>query len=63
MQFVESHTIIFIIHLLSMLFGCSVELGKQLAKIIQPELKGDAPSTGHDSSTNGLINYLKKHRK
>lgn len=40
-----------------------VELGKQLAKIIQPELSPDAPpSTKHDSSTNGLINYIKSHK-
>jgi len=39
-----------------------VELGKQLAQKIQPELKGDAAVTSHDSSTNGLINYYKTHR-
>jgi glucose-6-phosphate isomerase len=39
-----------------------VELGKQLAKAVLPELSGDAPATGHDSSTNGLINYYKKMR-
>jgi glucose-6-phosphate isomerase len=38
-----------------------VELGKQLAKAILPELKGDAVVTAHDSSTNGLINYYKTH--
>ncbi|XP_065179666.1 glucose-6-phosphate isomerase-like [Sycon ciliatum] len=38
-----------------------VELGKQLAKVIQPELADDgAAITSHDSSTNGLINYIKK---
>ncbi|MEW5774707.1 MAG: glucose-6-phosphate isomerase [Thermodesulfobacteriota bacterium] len=37
-----------------------VELGKQLAKTILPELSGKAESTGHDSSTNGLINAYKK---
>ncbi len=36
-----------------------VELGKQLAKRILPELKGREPIVGHDSSTNGLINYYK----
>lgn len=36
-----------------------VELGKQLAKAIEPELKGTEPITSHDSSTNGLINYYK----
>ncbi|KAF7664959.1 hypothetical protein LDENG_00159410 [Lucifuga dentata] len=38
-----------------------VELGKQLAKKIEPELKGDSEVTTHDSSTNGLINFLKKN--
>ena len=33
-----------------------VELGKQLAARILPELRGTAPVTAHDSSTNGLIN-------
>lgn len=37
-----------------------VELGKQLAKKIQPELEGVDEVTSHDASTNGLINYLKK---
>ncbi len=35
-----------------------VELGKQLAKAILPELTGDAPIAGHDSSTAGLIRYV-----
>jgi glucose-6-phosphate isomerase len=39
-----------------------VELGKQLAKAIQPELVGDEPVTSHDASTNGLINFYKSHR-
>ena len=39
-----------------------VELGKQLAKAILPELSGDAAITSHDSSTNGLINYYKKQK-
>lgn len=39
-----------------------VELGKQLAKAILPELSGDTPVTGHDSSTNGLINHYKRVR-
>uniref|UniRef100_A0A668AC40 Glucose-6-phosphate isomerase n=1 Tax=Myripristis murdjan TaxID=586833 RepID=A0A668AC40_9TELE len=38
-----------------------VELGKQLAKKIEPELKGDSEVTSHDSSTNGLIGFLKKN--
>ena len=36
-----------------------VELGKQLAKAILPELTGSEPVANHDSSTNGLINYFK----
>ena len=39
-----------------------VELGKQLAKTILPELKGKDEISGHDSSTNGLINYFKRFR-
>lgn len=39
-----------------------VELGKQLAKKILPELRSDAPVNSHDSSTNGLINAW-KHMK
>jgi len=38
-----------------------VELGKQLAKVIQPELLDSNPVTSHDSSTNGLINYFKSN--
>jgi len=37
-----------------------VELGKQLAKVILPELETAEPSTSHDSSTNGLINEYKR---
>ncbi len=40
-----------------------VELGKQLAKKILPELKNDENVNSHDSSTNGLINAFKKMRK
>jgi glucose-6-phosphate isomerase len=39
-----------------------VELGKQLASKILPELMGDAPVTTHDSSTNGLVNHMKRVR-
>ncbi len=39
-----------------------VELGKQLAKAILPELVGDQPVQSHDPSTNGLINFFKAHR-
>ncbi len=40
-----------------------VELGKQLAQKILPELAGDAKVTSHDSSTNGLINLYKSRRQ
>jgi glucose-6-phosphate isomerase len=39
-----------------------VELGKQLANVILPELKDNRPVSTHDSSTNGLINAFKKMR-
>ncbi|MDH3599211.1 MAG: glucose-6-phosphate isomerase [Candidatus Tectomicrobia bacterium] len=39
-----------------------VELGKQLAEVILPELDGPHEVTGHDASTNGLLNYYKTHR-
>ncbi|XP_068938763.1 glucose-6-phosphate isomerase [Petaurus breviceps papuanus] len=39
-----------------------VELGKQLAKKIEPELDSDKPVTSHDASTNGLISFIKQHR-
>lgn len=39
-----------------------VELGKQLAKAILPELDGTQPVHTHDSSTNGLINAIKSRR-
>ena len=40
-----------------------VELGKQLAGRILPELAGDDVISSHDSSTNGLINAYKQMRK
>ena len=39
-----------------------VELGKQLAKAILPELERPGEVTSHDSSTNGLINRFKDYR-
>ncbi|CAB9506397.1 Glucose-6-phosphate isomerase [Seminavis robusta] len=39
-----------------------VELGKQLAKAILPELQADGNVSSHDSSTNGLINYYKANK-
>ena len=38
-----------------------VELGKQLAKKIEPELAAKGPVTSHDGSTNALINRYKRH--
>jgi len=38
-----------------------VELGKQLANAILPQLKDSTPVSNHDSSTNGLINWYKNH--
>jgi glucose-6-phosphate isomerase len=40
-----------------------VELGKQLAGKILPELRDDRTREGHDSSTNGLINACKEMRR
>ncbi|MDX2304433.1 MAG: glucose-6-phosphate isomerase [Microscillaceae bacterium] len=40
-----------------------VELGKQLAKKILPELENEAIISSHDASTNGLINAFKEMRK
>ena len=40
-----------------------VELGKQLASKILPELEGEERVNDHDSSTNGLINLYKQMRK
>ena len=40
-----------------------VELGKQLAKNILKDMEAIGEVTGHDSSTNGLLNYYKKHKE
>ncbi|MES9852534.1 MAG: glucose-6-phosphate isomerase [Candidatus Thiodiazotropha sp. L084R] len=40
-----------------------VELGKQLAGVILPELMKEQNELTHDSSTNGLINYFHRHRQ
>ena len=40
-----------------------VELGKQLAKKIEPELAAPGVVTSHDGSTNALINRYKRHYK
>jgi len=39
-----------------------VELGKQLAKAILPELTSSTEITSHDPSTNGLLKFIKAHR-
>jgi len=39
-----------------------VELGKQLANAILPELSDPAPVSSHDVSTNGLINFWKANK-
>jgi glucose-6-phosphate isomerase len=41
---------------------CGVELGKQLANKILPELTNDDAVNTHDASTNGLINAFKEFR-
>ena len=41
-------------------FFNSVELGKQLAKAIEPEMADGSPVSSHDASTNGLINFIKE---
>jgi glucose-6-phosphate isomerase len=39
-----------------------VELGKQLARVIRPEIEASDEVSTHDSSTNGLINAVKRLR-
>ncbi len=40
-----------------------VELGKQLAKKILPEIQGENDTEAHDASTNALVNLYRHHRK
>ena len=40
-----------------------VELGKQLARVILPELSNSNKIESHDSSTNGLIEFYKENRE
>jgi glucose-6-phosphate isomerase len=40
-----------------------VELGKELARVILPELAGEGRVEAHDASTNGLINHYKRLRE
>jgi glucose-6-phosphate isomerase len=37
-----------------------VELGKELAQRIVPELDGEEQVASHDASTNGLINFVRE---
>jgi glucose-6-phosphate isomerase len=39
-----------------------VELGKQLARVIMPELQGERDPGQHDASTRGLLRYYKTVR-
>jgi glucose-6-phosphate isomerase len=39
-----------------------VELGKELANRITPELTGDPDPAQHDSSTNAAIAWYRQHR-
>jgi glucose-6-phosphate isomerase len=39
-----------------------VELGKQVASVLLPEITGEKPVGGHDHSTDGLIRYIKARR-
>jgi glucose-6-phosphate isomerase len=40
-----------------------VELGKQVANSLLPELAIAQPTTNYDASTNGLLNYIKTRRR
>lgn len=40
-----------------------VELGKELANRIIPQLNGEEPNLGHDASTAGLIKYVQRLKK
>ncbi|MEM9749045.1 MAG: glucose-6-phosphate isomerase, partial [Actinomycetota bacterium] len=57
-----------IVHVQGTIFGVNsydqwgVELGKELANRITPELTGDPDPTLHDSSTNSLIDWYRAHR-
>jgi glucose-6-phosphate isomerase len=39
-----------------------VELGKELANQVTPELTGSPDPGAHDSSTNALIHWYRTHR-
>ena len=40
-----------------------VELGKKLARRLLPAVEENGDLTGLDSSTSGLIGYLRQHRR
>jgi len=40
-----------------------VELGKNVANTLLPALRVESSDNSHDSSTNGLLNYIKLHRR
>jgi len=40
-----------------------VELGKQLAQKVYPELSASGDTDTHDASTNGLINHYKRFKQ
>jgi len=40
-----------------------VQLGKELARELMPQITGDAPIMGNDSSTEGLLKYMKLLKK
>ncbi len=58
-----------VVHVQGTLFGVNsydqwgVELGKELANQVTPELTGTPDPAAHDSSTNALINWYRSHRQ
>lgn len=58
---VGTYSLVNVLALLTTLFFTSVELGKQLAKVIEPELELAHQVSSHDSSTNGLMNFIKSN--
>jgi glucose-6-phosphate isomerase len=39
-----------------------VELGKELAKSLEPVLSGEKPASGRDGSTAALVDYVRRFR-
>jgi len=56
------------VHVQGTIFGVNsydqwgVELGKELANQVTPELTGSPDLGAHDSSTNSLIHWYRTHR-